>query len=279
MGQYQVRRKLGAGGMGEVWLFHHNFWQTDLAAKIPLAAQHLNHSRLREEADLWTRLGLHPNIVYCHYVQIIDQIPCIFVEYVPGCNLEEFVETGQLYDVPANRSEAILERILDIAIQTARGLQHAHELAGHPHCDVKPANVLIEQPSEACNPVAKVTDFGISRSISTTGTIGYNTPEQARGETPTLATDVWSWALTLLAMLHGGPQWPFLAWNHPSLMDNAEGVKDIMDPLLDGTEGFHSNLRVPAELMDVLRDCLAFEAGNRPEMKSVEERLVLFSKR
>src|SRR5262249_38903415 len=111
------------------------------------------------EAETWVKLGLHPHTVNCYYVRQIGGIPRVFAEFVAGGSLAEWVRSRKLY---AGGPEAALERTLDVAIQFAWGLQHAHE-QGLVHRDVKPGNVLL--PPEG---VAKVTDFGMAKARGVT---------------------------------------------------------------------------------------------------------------
>jgi WD40 repeat protein len=104
-----------------------------------------------KEADAWTRLGMHPHIAYCYFVQTIEDIPYIFVEYADGGNLQEWIEAGRLNDDKKN---------LDLSIQFCHGMERAHE-RGMIHRDIKPANILMTQSGEL-----KITDFGL---------VGYNT--------------------------------------------------------------------------------------------------------
>src|SRR5204863_3896399 len=106
-------------------------------------------------AETWVKLGLHPHTVTCYYVRRLGGIPWVFAEYVAGGSLHEWIRTRRLY---AGGAAEALERILDIAIQFAWGLQHAHE-EGLVHRDVKPGNVLLTPEG-----VAKVTDFGMARA-------------------------------------------------------------------------------------------------------------------
>ncbi len=80
-------------------------------------------------------LGLHPNVCACHYVRGIDGVPSVFAEYVDGGSLAEWIGDGRLY---AGDARQALARVLDTAVQAARGLEHAHR-RDLVHQDVKPA--------------------------------------------------------------------------------------------------------------------------------------------
>src|SRR5262249_30583037 len=124
---YEVLAVHSGGGMGLVYRVRHRRWNIDLALKSPrpdLFHNERDKALFEREAETWVRLGLHPHVVACHYVRPIDGIPRIFAEYVTGGSLEDWIRSGRLY---AGTPEQSLARILDIAVQIAWGLQHAHE--------------------------------------------------------------------------------------------------------------------------------------------------------
>src|SRR5262249_44616251 len=139
---YEVREVFTGGGRGLVYRVRHRGWNMDLAVKCPRPEcfrDEQDKEDFEREAETWVKLGLHPHTVTCYYVRRLGGIPRVFAEYVPGGSLHEWVRSKQLY---AGGPAVALERILDVAIQFAWGLQHAHE-AGLVHRDVKPGNVLL----------------------------------------------------------------------------------------------------------------------------------------
>ncbi len=238
-------RKLGyaEGGMGRVNLVRHREWNRELAVKSVLPARSASARDIEKfttEAEQWVNtIGLHPNVVSCHYVRVLGGVPRVFIEYVDGGTLSEWIDAKRLYE---GGPHAALERILDVAIQAAWGLHYVHEL-GLIHQDVKPLNVMM-----TADGVAKVTDFGLAGAkavafdakeqrpveatlLATWGgmTPAYCSPEQAeiaarmmagrpREQLPKLTrrTDVWSWAVSVLEMFLGerpggkgkSPTWP-----------------------------------------------------------------------
>ncbi|MBU2665990.1 protein kinase [Actinoplanes bogorensis] len=195
LGQYQVLGDPLAGGMGVVHRVRHLGWEVDLAVKTPKSSA--SFARFEAEAGTWVGLGLHPHTVNCVYVRTIDGVPRVFAEWVGGGTLAEAIRGGRLGEAAK----------LDLAVQTAWGLRHAHD-SGLVHQDMKPANVMLEPDG-----TAKVTDFGLAVA-ATEGTFGgltpaYCSPEQAaaaagdRGVRLTPATDVWSWAITVAEMFAG----------------------------------------------------------------------------
>jgi WD40 repeat protein/serine/threonine protein kinase len=218
--QYEVLDVVHGGGMGLVHRVRHRGWQVDLAVKTPRPALVARPGALdgfAAEAEAWVGLGLHPHTVNCVYVRTVDDLPRVFAEWVDGGSVADVVRDGRLY---AGDSTAALRRILDMAVQVAWGLEHAHT-NGLIHQDVKPANVMLDRDW-----TAKVTDFGLAKARVAGGeaatpppgtslvasyggmTRAYCSPEQATAATGapvtlTRATDVWSWALTVLEMFNG----------------------------------------------------------------------------
>jgi len=192
---YEVMGKLGEGGMGLVYRVHHNSWNMDLAVKQPKAtlfATQKGKEDFIQEAETWVDLGLHPHITSCYYVRTIGDIPHIFVEFMAGGSLEDWIQRNT-HDLYAGGTQQSLERILDIAIQFAWGLAYAHD-CNLVHQDVKPLNVLMTPEG-----IVKVTDFGLAKARAKAGesagekdrralvsgslhTVAYRSPEQARGQ-------------------------------------------------------------------------------------------------
>ena len=146
------------GGVGMVHRVHHQEWDIDFAVKSPKPAFVLSENgkqSFERECKTWMDLGLHTNVVTCYFFRRISGIPRVFAEYVADGTLKDWVADGRLYE---GTKEEILERILDISIQFAWGLDHAHS-KGLLHLDVKPGNVMMSGMT------AKVTDFGLAKAI------------------------------------------------------------------------------------------------------------------
>ena len=155
---YRVVSDAINGGMSNVWKVHHESWDTDLAMKRPQPRYFAEGSRQRKEAFLrecenWIDLGLHPNIVSCYYVREIGGVPTVFSEWMDGGSLRDRMHDRTLYK---GEGAAVQERILSIAIQTARGLAYSHA-RGLNHQDVKPGNLLLSKDWDA-----KISDFGLA---------------------------------------------------------------------------------------------------------------------
>ena len=224
---YRVEDNAIHGGMGSVWRVRHLSWNTDLAMKRPQPRFFSEGSDQRKadfiaECEHWIDLGLHPNIVSCYYVRDIGGVPTIFSEWMDGGSLKDAINSGSLYEGTA---EAVRERILDIAIQTARGLQYAHE-QGLVHQDVKPGNILLTRDWEA-----KVADFGLAKAqsqlsdgekpVSSGYTLAYCPGEQAAGAAAEAWMDIYAWALTVIEMAVGRRLWVSGA-EAPSRLDDLE---------------------------------------------------------
>jgi len=203
LGLYEVTAVLGQGGMGRVYRVRHRGWDVDLAVKAPLPtalAAAGGPEAFEREAETWVGLGLHPHVVDCYYVRRIEGAPRLFVEYVDGGSLHDWIRQKRL---------RTLDRVLDVAVQFAWGLHYAHE-QGLVHRDVKPANVMV-----TAGGLAKVTDFGLARAqslmaaVGVAGTPAYMAPEQSAGRELTRGADAWGWALSVLEMFAGERTWEY----------------------------------------------------------------------
>jgi WD40 repeat protein/serine/threonine protein kinase len=259
---YEVKGLLGQGGMGKVYRVHHQSWNIDLAVKCPLPSAFHTETQKQlfiSEAETWINLGLHPHIVSCYYVRMIDGIPRLFAECVEGGSLQRWI---------AERKLTSLEQLLDVSIQFAWGLAYAHE-QGLIHRDVKPANVLM-----TIEGIAKVTDFGLAKAraalegqprqedkksllVSSGGmTPAYCSPEQHSGQPLTLKTDLWSWAVSLLELFTGEVTWYSGAAAGEALEEfvNATG-QAVSLPYIP----------MPGALAALLRECFQQELDRRPK--------------
>ncbi|XVQ15804.1 protein kinase domain-containing protein [Spirillospora sp. CA-255316] len=265
-GRYEVSGELGRGGMGVVHRVRHLGWGTDLAVKSPRPEMFRDAGDLERfvvEAETWVSLGLHPHVCTCHYVRTLGGVPRVFAEYVAGGSLRDRIADRRLY---AGGPDEVMARIMDMAIQIAWGLEHAHG-RGLVHRDVKPANVLVDDAG-----TAKITDFGPARvraasagtgpgvpsgaSVPVTGSGGmtpaYASPEQAASRPLGRATDVYSFAVTVLEMLVGEVTWSI-----------GPAVGAALEAYLDDGAGM-AVPRIPVELADLLARCLRDEPHDRP---------------
>ncbi len=210
---YRVTSDAIHGGMGSVWRVHHKNWDVDLAMKRPQPRFFAEGSSRRKEefvaeCENWIKLGLHPNIVSCYYVRDIGGVPSIFSEWMDNGSLKDRIRDSSLYE--GSKAE-VQKRILDIAIQTARGLMYSHE-NNLIHQDVKPGNILLTKKWDV-----KVADFGLARAENSLNggngskSSGYtlaNCPqEQIDCGEPARWMDVYAWAVTILEMYAGKRLW------------------------------------------------------------------------
>ena len=203
--RYRLLELVGSGGMAVVYRGLDTLLEREVAVKVlreGYASDPAFLARFRREAQAAANLQ-HPNIVTVYDVGEDGARHYIVMEYVHGQDLKTLIrQAGQLP----------VEEALDIAVQISSGAGHAHRM-GLVHCDVKPQNVLVTEDGWA-----KVTDFGISRALSELGLTEsetvwgspiYFSPEQAAGEPPSPASDVYSIGIVLYEMLAGAP--PFQA--------------------------------------------------------------------
>jgi len=201
IGPYRISKKLGSGGMGEVYKVVDREGR-ELAVKRLLRQQASPQemTRLRREAKAAQALE-HPNIV--RIVELIDHMgaPVIVMEYLDGRNLSAILK-GRRLDVPL---------ALRIAMSVAEGLACAHAM-GIVHRDIKPGNIFVTRSGDT-----KILDFGIvkileamdlgpdgdtlTKSGDILGTAGYMAPEQANGEKVDARADVFSFGCVLYETL------------------------------------------------------------------------------
>ena len=204
-GRYRLESKLGSGGMSTVYLAIDETLGRKVAIKVmhrEISDQPDQLERFRREARAVAQLS-HPNLVAVIDAGEDGGHPYIVFEYVPGETLKQRIaESGRLATDEATA----------YAIEIGRGLAAAHA-ARLVHRDVKPQNVLIDPDGRA-----KITDFGIARSIEehgltatgrVLGTTDYVSPEQAMGKPVDARTDVYSLGIVLYEMLTG--EVPFIA--------------------------------------------------------------------
>ncbi len=200
--RYEIIRPIGFGGMAEVYLAQDKLLDRSVAIKR-LREQFVSDQALleqfRREAKSAARL-IHPNIINIYDVVSEDDEQYIVMEYVDGVTLKEILKKCRLP----------LKTVLEIAVQLADGLQHAHS-HNIVHCDIKPQNILIDKQMHP-----KIADFGIAKMVSNQtmvytsavmGSVHYISPEQASGEKITASSDVYSLGIVLFEMLTG--QVPF----------------------------------------------------------------------
>jgi eukaryotic-like serine/threonine-protein kinase len=203
--RYELEELVGTGGMSSVFRAHDRLLDRKVALKI-LHQQYSGDDdyveRFKREARSVAALS-HPNVVTVIDRGEHEDRQFIVFEYVEGENLKRLIE---------RRGPAPVPNALELAIQIARGLAFAHQ-HGLIHRDVKPQNVLLNGDGRA-----KVTDFGIARSLNVqrgmtqTGTVlgtsDYIAPEQAQGQRVDEHTDVYSLGVVVYELLTGEVPFP-----------------------------------------------------------------------
>lgn len=208
VGDYEIERELGRGGMGVVYKAHHRQLRRDVALKMILAGKHAGPDQLERfltEARSVAQLQ-HPNIVQIFDIGEQDGLPYFSLEFVDGKSLAQAINKQPQDPHDAARTIELLGRAMQYA--------HDHRVL---HRDLKPANVLLTRDG-----VPKISDFGLAKKVeddetasTQTGTVmgtpSYMSPEQAMGLTHDVgpAADQYSLGAMLYEMLTGRP--PFLA--------------------------------------------------------------------
>ncbi|TWT93042.1 serine/threonine-protein kinase [Neorhodopirellula pilleata] len=242
LGEYQILRKIGSGGMADVYAARQLQLQRDVALKALRAdspGDDANLKRFQREAQAAARLN-HPSIVQVYEFGETDGVHYIAQELVDGINLKQSLDR----DGPIDAAEAI-----DILRSVASALQIAHD-AGVTHRDIKPENIM-----RGGDGAIKVTDFGLARLLTqvdtstanltraglTLGTPRYMSPEQIQGHAVDARSDLYSLGVTMYHLLAGSP--PFdadepiaLAVKHlnetPMPLDRARGKSDLPEWLV-----------------------------------------------
>ena len=198
--RYQLLERLGSGGMSDVFRARDLMLERSVAIKV-LHENYSNDSgfqqRFRQEARAAANLS-HPNIVTVHDFGLDHGQLFIVMEHIPGKDLKTLLRQRGRYSV---------EETIPLMVQACAGIGYAHR-AGLVHCDIKPHNMIVTPDARL-----KVTDFGIARALSTImpderadvvwGSPQYFSPEQATGEAPSPASDVYSLGVVLYEVLTG----------------------------------------------------------------------------
>jgi serine/threonine-protein kinase len=259
LSHYSIVSKIGAGGMGEVYLAQ----DTKLDRKVAIKFLHEEFSkdadklgRFIREAKAASALN-HPNILTVYEIGEIDGKNYIATELIEGKTLREHL---------SNKESLQLNQILKIGVQVSEALSAAHQ-AGIIHRDIKPENIMLRKDG-----YAKVLDFGLAKlsepvatgsagsedatrvQVNTMpgmvmGTVSYMSPEQARGTTTDARTDIWSLGVVLYEMLSG--RVPF----------TGETINHTIVSILEKEPQLLTN--VPAELQRIVRKSMTKDVDMR----------------
>jgi serine/threonine protein kinase/tetratricopeptide (TPR) repeat protein len=219
---YRIEKKLGAGGMGDVYLAEDTKLNRKVALKFlphQLTSDGELKERFKREAQAAAALN-HPNIITVYEVSEHENRPFIAMEYVEGESLKDLI----------TRKEPSIGEVLEIALQISDGLAAAHQ-AGIVHRDVKPQNILLGKDGRV-----RICDFGLAKAKrdvtltqagSTLGTIAYMSPEQAQGKEADHRSDIFSFGVVLYEMIAG--QLPFKGEHEAAVIHSI--VNDTPEPL------------------------------------------------
>jgi serine/threonine protein kinase len=259
LGRYTLKKILGRGGMGVVWLARDEALDRDIAFKF--LPEMVSHDRsavddIKREARRSLELT-HANIVRIYDFVNDDQCAGITMEYIDGDTLS---------NLRTERPNKVFEAVeLQVWVrQLCAALCYAHEDAELVHRDLKPANLMVNKQGKL-----KVADFGISRSVSNTitrvtlhqgaaGTPVYMSPQQAMGEPPSVADDIYSFGATIYELLTSKP--PFYTG------DISAQVREKI-PVAMAQRRKELNVAgqpIPRRWEDVITACLAKKAEERP---------------
>ncbi|MGB5402105.1 MAG: protein kinase [Thermoanaerobaculia bacterium] len=259
---YKILRKLGKGGMGEVFLARDEKLGRKVALKVlpPQAAGNQERlERFRREAKAVAALN-HPNIVTIYSVEEVDGLHFLTMEYVEGRTLSDAVPDNGLH----------LQRFFEIGIALSDALSKAHE-KGIIHRDLKPRNVMVDQDGRI-----RVLDFGLAKLLPTrapdgtdpdsteptevltgegkvVGTTPYMSPEQLRGRPLDARSDIFSLGILLYWMSTG---------SHPFGRDTSA---DVISAILTANPPPVTEIKedIPRHLARVIRHCLEKEPSQR----------------
>ena len=249
--RYELKEIVGTGGMSSVYCAFDTLLERHVALKIlhdQFGEDEEHVERFRREARAVAQLS-HPNIVTVIDRGEEDGRQFIVFELIDGENLKELIERGGPLPVG---------RVLELGLEVGRALAFAHA-QGLVHRDVKPQNVLLNDEG-----LAKVTDFGIVRSLDAVGgqtetgtvlgTSHYIAPEQARGERVDAHTDVYSFGVVLYELLTGDVPYPGDNFLSVAMKHVNEPVPNVLDKRPD----------TPLRLATLVERCMAKLPDERP---------------
>jgi serine/threonine protein kinase/TolB-like protein/Flp pilus assembly protein TadD len=267
LGRYEIRSKLGEGGMGEVYLARDTKLDRKVALKVLPAQVASNQDRMArfvQEAKAAAALN-HPNIAHVYEIDEVDEHHFIAMEFIDGLTLRELIRAG----------ETDLSKLLRYLQHAAEGLAKAHA-AGIVHRDLKPDNIMVTRDGHA-----KLLDFGLAKltepqgdSLKSTdelasdmatalhstpglirGTAGYMAPEQAKGKTREVdhRSDIFSFGCILYEAVTGKR-----AFGGQDMLDSLHKIVYAPTPLIK-----EANPNAPDELQRIVRRCLAKDPDER----------------
>lgn len=257
-GQYLLRKPLGQGGMGDVYLAEHRLLKRPSVIKVirPDRSADANMlARFEREVKILATLTHWNTVEVYDYGHTPEGTFYFVMEYLPGSNLSDLVK--EIGPLPPGRAVFLL-------VQVCRGLREAHA-GGLIHRDIKPSNIMATARG-GLNDVAKLLDFGLvfdpgritdsgklTHETAILGTPHYMAPEQARGEAVDARSDIYALGATLYFLLAGRP--PF----------NPKAVVEVLAAHLTTIPQSlrELNAGIPADLDAVVLKCLAKKPEDR----------------
>ncbi|MBK7142971.1 MAG: protein kinase [bacterium] len=231
---YRIIEKIGAGGMGEVYLAEDTRLKRNVALKflpLHLVANEEIRTRFLREAQAVAKLN-HPNIVTIYDVSEFNGRPFFAMEHVEGNLLHHF----------AHEKPLPLDTIIDYALQVCQGIGEAHR-AGVIHRDIKATNIIVDTKGRA-----RLLDFGLAamagddkltKTGSTLGTVAYMSPEQVSGREIDHRSDLFSFGLVLYELIAG--RTPFRRDNEGATLRAI--IQDTAEPLSRYKSGIPQKLQ------------------------------------
>ena len=261
LGEYQLDRLIGRGGMGEVYEATDNRLGRTVALKIlrpEFAENKERRARFDREAKALATLN-HPGIVTIYALETVDDTTFFTMELIDGKTLAEMIRDEGIMDT---------DRILQLAIPISDALAAAHK-RGIAHRDMKPENIIVKPSGEitvldfglaktAIQPIEQVgvmatEDVGVSIEGQILGTVNYIAPEQAQGGETNPTSDVFSMGVILYEMATGTS--PFTGDTTMSFISSV--LKDDPPPIKE------FNGTVPEELERIIHRCLVKDPDRR----------------
>src|SRR4051794_25875778 len=258
LGQYRLKKRLGSGGMGEVYLAEHQMMKRPCAVKLirpEKAGDPRMLARFEREVRATAKLSHWNSIDIYDYGRTADGTFYYVMEYLPGHNIGEMVENYGV--IPPGRALYLLD-------QVCAALAEAHGI-GLVHRDIKPANIFCAYRGGVCD-VIKLLDFGLAKptmdvtdaQLTMAGTITgsplFMSPEQATGDdTVDARSDIYSLGAVLYYMLTGQP--PFIADNPLKVMI-AHASQEVVPPT-------RINPEIPRDLEEIVLRCLEKDPEHR----------------
>ena len=272
--RYLIKRKLGEGGMADVYLAHDSFLNREVAVKIlrgKLSLDPVALLRFQREANAASRLN-HPNIVEIYDVGDDDGQHFIVMEYIRGKTLKELIAARGAMD--QQEALQIMDQLLAAIIEA-----HKNNII---HRDIKPQNILIKDDG-----TVKIADFGIAtvsdavqltQTDTVLGSVHYLAPELARGEAASFQSDIYALGITLFEMLTGkapysGETPVQIAMKHmreelPSVRDFNPTVPQALENVIIAATAKNKSHRtkMAVDMHQALKDCLSDKQKDVPKL-------------